>query len=499
MNRKTVGFFLGWGVFLLLLALPTPAGARPEAMRAAAVTLLMAIWWISEALPISATALVPMAAFPLLGVLDSASTAENYGHNYVLMLLGGFFLAKAIELQHLHRRIALNTLRILGHSRRRIILSFMIATAFLSMWIANVAVTLLMLPIAMALVAQESETDASPTQFGLALMLSIAYAASIGGTGTLIGTPPNMVFAGMVKSLYKSAPEISFLDWMTLGVPLVLLLLPVTWLYLIRYFRVGGTFAGSHEVIARHLRELGRMSTGEKRVLAVFVFTALGWVFRKKFALGPVVIPGWSDLLGVGEYVHDATVALTATLLLFIIPSGVIDGSGENRRLLDWKAAESVPWGVVVIVGGGYAIARSFSETGLAEWIGSEVTFLSGLPTFVVLLAVVFMVTFLTEINSNTATANIFLPVLATMALANGAHPFLFMVPATIACSCAFCLPSGTGTNAVVFASGKVTIPEMAKCGFLLNFISIAVVTLVVYLVAVPLFGLGGAVPAWAK
>lgn len=495
MNRRTIGLTLGLGLFLLLLLLPAPEGAGPRAMRAAAVTVLMAVWWVSEAIPIAATALVPMAAFPLLGVLDSASTAENYGHNYVLMLLGGFFLAKAIELRGLHRRIALNTLKILGHSRRRIIFSFMLATAFLSMWIANVAVTLLMLPIAMALVDKESESGFPQPDFGLALMLSIAYAASVGGTGTLIGTPPNMVFAGMVSTLYPSAPEISFFQWMLLGMPLVVLLLPVTWLYLLRYFRISGSFSGSREVIAAELAAMGSMSIGEKRVLGVFVLTGLGWILRKDFVFGRLTVPGWGTLLGVGEYVHDATVAIFATLLLFLIPSGEED----RGRLLDWKSAESVPWGVVVIVGGGYAIARSFAETGLAEWIGGEATFLSGLPTLAVLLAVVFMVTFLTEINSNTATANIFLPVLATMALANAAHPFLFMIPATIACSCAFCLPSGTGTNAVVFASGKVTIPEMAKCGFLLNFISIAVVTLVAYLIAVPLFEITSGVPVWAQ
>ncbi len=497
MLRRGWGLVVGPGVFVLILVLPTPAGASPEAMRAAAVTCLMAVWWVTEAIPISATALIPVALFPLMGILDAASTAENYGHNYVLMLLGGFFLAKAVELQQLHRRIALGTLKLLGHSRRGIVFSFMLATALLSMWIANVAVTLLMLPIALAMVAQEESSSASTSRFGLALMLAIAYAASIGGTGTLIGTPPNMVLAGMIETLYPQAPEISFLQWMLLGIPLVLVLLPVTWLYLLRYFGIRGSFPGSRRIVADQLRQLGPMSSGERRVAVIFALTALGWVLRRDLVLGSVRIPGWASILGVDEFVHDSTVALATALLLFVVPTG---NPGESsKRLLDWKAAERVPWGVVVIVGGGYAIARSFAETGLASWIGQQIEFLAALPTLLVVLLVVGATTFLTEINSNTATANIFLPVLATMAVVNGIHPFLLMIPATIACSCAFCLPSGTGTNAVVFASGRVTIPEMARCGFLLNFITIVLVTLVVYLVGEAVFGLAGEMPGWVR
>ncbi len=497
MRTRHFGLLLGAGLFALILVLPTPAGATPEAMRAAAVTCLMAVWWVTEAIPISATALIPLVLFPLLGVLDASTTAANYGHNYVLMLLGGFFLAKAIELQQLHRRIALWTLKVLGHSRRGIVFSFMLATALLSMWIANVAVTLLMLPIALAMVDQEEETaGGGASRFGLALMLAIAYAASIGGTGTLIGTPPNMVFAGMVKTLYPQAPDISFMQWMVLGIPLVIVLLPVTWLYLLRYFQIRGSFPGSREIVESQLTEMGPMTPGERRVGAVFVLTALGWMFRKNLVLGDFTIAGWSSMLGVEEWVHDSTVALAAALLLFLIPAG---GTSRSRPLLDWKSAESVPWGVVIIVGGGYAIAGGFASTGLSSWIGQQVQFLAVLPTLAVVLAVVAATTFLTEVNSNTATANIFLPVLATVAAVNGMHPFLLMIPATIACSCAFCLPSGTGTNAVVFASGRVTIPKMARCGFLLNFITIVIVTVLVYLVGVPLFGISGGVPTWAS
>lgn len=494
MNIKRLGLIGGLVVLLLVLLLPMPEGMPPDAQRAAAVTLLMTIWWITEAIPIYATAFVPLALFPLLGVLDAATTAENYGHNYVLMLLGGFFIAKAIEVHGLHKRIALVIIRRLGTSRPQIILSFMIATAFLSMWIANVAVALLMLPIAVAIISKE-EGARSDQQFGLALMLGIAYAASIGGTGTLIGTPPNMAFAGILTTMFPESPEISFFGWMKVGLPLVLIFLPVIWYYLMRYYRIRGHFSGSREVIDGELRALGPMEAAERRVLLIFIFTALGWVFRRDFTIDQLVIPGWSSLLGVSELVHDSTVAIVGALLLFILPAG----GSRRERLLNWKQAETVPWGVVMIVGGGYAIADGFAQTGLAEWIGNELSFISQLPVLLVLLLVVGLMVFLTEVNSNTATANIFLPVLATMAIAGNVNPLLLMVPATFACSFAFMLPSGTGTNTVIFASGRVTIPQMARCGLWLNLISVVLLTLVLYLIVIPMFGISAGLPGWAR
>jgi len=494
MSRQTIGLLVGFALFFLMLILPVPNGLSPEAMRAGAVTLLMATWWMTEAIPISATALVPLALFPLLNVVDAKTVAANYGHNYVLMLLAGFFIAKAIELHGLHRRIALAIIQRIGTSRRRLILSFMVATAFLSMWIANVAVTLLMLPIGLAVIAREESETKEQDAFGLALMLAIAYAASIGGTGTLIGTPPNMVFAGMVKSLYPLAPEISFFDWMVIGIPLVCIFLPITWLYLVKYHKIEGSFVGSGDVIQKEIKALGVMSKAEKRVFVIFVLTALGWVFRNGFTIDQMVIPGWANLLGVDDMVHDSTVAVVAALAMFLLPS-----SEGQKRLLDWKSAESVPWGVPLIVGGGYSIAKGFSETGLATWIGNELSFISILPIFLILLLVVLFMTFITEVNSNTATANIFLPVLATMAIAGQSHPFLLMIPGTFACSCAFMLPSGTGPNAVIFGSGRVTIPQMSRTGLWLNFISVVVVTLAMYLIAIPVFGITSGVPLWAK
>ena len=501
---QLTGLAAGIITLVLFLVLPVPESMNPLAMKAAGITLMVAIWWISEAIPIAATALMPLLLFPLLGVLETKTTASNYGHPYVWMLVGGFILAKAIEIHNLHKRIALTIINFIGTSKRIIILSFMIATAFLSMWIANVAVTLMMLPIGLAVTNREEQSYTNDTkdQFGLALMLAIAYSASVGGMGTLIGTPPNMVFAGMIKELYPSAPEISFFQWMLVGVPLAIIFLPVIWIYLLKFFKITGNFSHGHEVIREELKSLGPMGLPEKRILGIFIFTALGWIFRKDFQFDDFIIPGWASLFGVQDYVHDATVAIFSAILLFIVPAGYVkkqQNPVQGTKLMDWKSAESIPWGVVIIVGGGYAIANSFKSTELATWIGSELGFISQLPIFTVLLLIVFFIIFLTEINSNTATTNIFLPVLAAMAVAGDAHPFLLMIPATIAASCAFMLPSGTGTNAVIFGSGRIRIPEMAKAGFWLNLISIVVVTMLIYLIAIPVFGISSELPYWVK
>jgi sodium-dependent dicarboxylate transporter 2/3/5 len=491
MNKsKTIGLWAGITVLLLTLIIPTPEGMRPEALRALGVALLMAIWWMTECIPIYATAFVPIALFPLLGILDASATTENYGHNYVLMLLGGFFLAKSIELSGLHKRVALYIISKLGTSRKRIILSFMIATAFLSLWIANVAVVLLMLPIALAIVDKEEENPERNPKFGLAMMLAIAYAASIGGTGSLIGTPPNMVFAGVFAKAFPDQPEIDFLEWMKLGTPIVIIMLPIIWIYLTKYFKISGHFAGSKEVINQEIKAIGKISVMEKRVFAVFLFTAIGWIFRRDIVLDSFVIPGWSSLLGIKDYVHDSTVAIISALLLFMIPAGKSTKNKKQKRLLDWKSASRVPWGVVMIVGGGYAIAESFNHTGLAIFLGSKLSFISEYPMILILIIVITLMIFITEINSNTATANIFLPVLAAMAIAGQINPLLLMIPATFACSFSFMLPSGTGTNAVIFGSNRVTIPEMAKCGLGLNFLCVILLTMLMYMYVLPVLSL---------
>ncbi|MGB6153145.1 MAG: SLC13 family permease [Pricia sp.] len=489
-NTKVLGTLLGFLLFVLILICPTPEGLSPEGKRMAAVTVLMIVWWITEAIPIYITAFVPVVLFPLLGILNSADTTVNYGHDYVLMLLGAFILAKGIEKQHLHSRIALNVILLLGTQKRKIILGFMLATAFLSMWITNMAVVLIMLPIAAAIINEEQTQNKS---FGIALLLGVAYSASIGGTGTLIGTPPNLVFAGLFDQLYPEAPEIGFVDWMYIAIPLLILFLPIIWLYIIYYFKIDKRDTIDDTLIKEQVCALGKIDAGERRMLYIFIGTALGWIFRKDIALGDWILSGWGSILGISEFTHDSTVALFGAIVLFLI------GDGKGSKLMDWKSASKIPWGVAMFLGGGLALGAGFKTTGLALWLGERFTLLNGLPTFWMVAIVVAAIVFITEVNSNTATATIFLPILATMGMGTGINPLLIMVPATFACSFAFMLPSGTGTNTVIFASGKINIADMARAGLWLNLLCIVLLPLLLYFVVLPLAGVTESLPVWAK
>jgi len=489
-DTKKTGFWIGILVFLALLLSPTPSELSPEAHKTAAVASLMIVWWITEAIPIYATAFLPVVLFPLLGILPSSETTKNYGHDYVLMLLGAFILAKGIEKQNLHKRISLLTISFLGTKKRKIILGFMVVTAFLSMWITNMAVVLIMLPIAMALISKEEESQRK--NFGTALLLGIAYAASIGGTATLIGTPPNLVFAGLIGQLYPNAPEIDFIQWMKIGVPVVLFFIPIVWLYIVYFFKIKNNLKGGSQVITDEKKSLGKISIGENRILFIFILTAIGWIFKKNLDIGSFILPGWSNILGVSDYVHDSTVALFGAIMLFLV------NDGKGKKLMNWKTAQHIPWGVAMFLGGGLALGLAFKRTGLAEWIGGSFSALSDYPEFLIILLVVGMIIFITEVNSNTATATIFLPVLAAVAVASSINPLLLIIPATFACSFAFMLPSGTGTNTVIFASDQLTISDMARTGFWLNLICMVLLPIVLYFVILPLLGVNVEVPEWA-
>ena len=465
----------------------------PEAWKAAAVAILMAIWWITEAIPVYATAFVPMALFPILKILPAGETAVNYGHDLVLMMIAGFFIAKAIEAQNLHKRIALVLIRALGTSRPRIMLSMMIATAFLSMWIANVTAALMMLPIGLAIILKEESLGSTNPKFGPAIMLGIAYSASVGGLGTILGSPTNLIFSGIMDKIFPEAPKFGFLSWLQVGIPIMLLFLPMVWYFLVRFFKIEGSLPGNKEVIDNELREMGEMSSGEKRVMYIFILAIIGWVFREGFTFDNFSIPGWSKIGGLEDFVTDSTVGMIAAMLLFIVPDG------KGKRLLDWKNAGSIPWGVGVIVGGGYALAASFKSTGLANWLGAELAFVSSYPTFIVLFIVVGAVLIFTELNSNTATANIFLPVLASMAVAGNINPMILMIPATFASSIVFIMPAGTGPNTVIFGSNKVTVRDMARAGIWLKLISMVILPIILYFLTIYVLGMDLALPAWAK
>lgn len=494
MSKRHIGLLAGILAFIIVFVLPTPEGLSAEAKNTAAVVLLMSIWWITEAIPVYITAFVPLVLFPPLNILTSSATAANYGHNYALMFLAVFFLAKAIETQSLHKRIALSIINVFGTNRTRIVLSMMISTAFVSMWIANVTTALMMLPIAMAIVAKDDETSGNTegSGFSSALMLGIAYSASIGGLGTLIGSPTNMIFVGIFDRLFPDAPPVTFFTWLIVGVPIVLVMIPVFWYFIVKYFKVEGTLGSNISIIKEELDGLGKMKTGEKRVLYIAGIMVAGWIFKDDLAFGSLVIPGWVGLLGFTG-IHDTTIAMAGALILFSLTDG------NSKRLITWKEASQVPWGVVMIVGGGYAVAAGFVSTGLAEWLGLQLSFISGFSFFMILVIVLAFILVFTEFNSNTATANIFLPILASTAVAASVNPLIIMIPATIACSCAFMMPAATGPNTVVLGSERVTVQQMMKCGFWLNIITLVVLTIMLYFIIVPILGLEMELPAWAS
>ncbi len=469
-SARLVGIVLGPVAFLAILLLVHPPGLSPAANAVLASTAWIAIWWITEAIPMAATALLPIVLFPLTGGMELQSTTTAYGHRYIFLYIGGFLLAISIERWGLHRRIALRIIHAIGANVTSIILGFMVATAALSMWISNTATSVMMLPIGMAIIAQLRDNPATPEdenrEFGKALMLGIAYSASIGGVATLVGTPPNLILAGVVQELYGI--EVSFAQWFVFGLPVSLILLGTCFFYLTRVaFRFEKTgFPGGRGEIEKRLAALGRMSFEERLVLAVFGATAFAWISRS-FVQQQL---GWFPRL------DDTIIAMIAGLVLFLLPS-----RSEKTPLLRWEDAKNLPWGIVLLFGGGMALAEGFKSSGLAAWVGSQMTLLDGVSLLLLVLILVAAVNFLTEITSNIATTSMLLPILAPMALAIGVHPFMLMVSATVAASCAFMLPVATPPNAVVFGAGYLRIPDMVRVGFWMNVISILFLALFVY------------------
>lgn len=467
-NTKLLGLILGPVSFILILSFFHPEGLSKEANAVMASTAWIAIWWITEAIPIAITALLPIVLFPLSGGLDLTATSGSFGHKYVFLYMGGFVIAIAIEKWNLHKRIALNIIHLIGADIRKIILGFMVATAFLSMWISNTATSVMMLPIGLAIIKQLKDNPATVEDenllFGKSLMLAIAYSASIGGMATLIGTPPNLVLAGVVLDTYGY--EITFMQWFMFGLPISVVLIFICWKYLTRFaFSFKQVeFPGGRAEIKRLKNGLGKITYEEKLIALVFGATAFCWITRS-FLLQKL-LPGLDDTI----------IAIFFAILLFLIPA-----KKKGEQLLNWDEAVTMPWGIILLFGGGMALAKGFDESGLAVWIGGQMTSLSGLPIFILVLVLIAAVNFLTEITSNLATTAMLLPVLAPMALSIDVHPFVLMVGAAVAASCAFMLPVATPPNAVVFGSGYLRIPDMVRKGFFMNIMSIIVLSLFVY------------------
>lgn len=460
-----IGLFVGPLLLLLCLLTPPPTGMSSAAWATVGMALLMATWWSTEAIPIPATSLLPILLIPALGISNLKAATAPYANPTIYLFLGGFILGLAMERWNLHKRIALLTLLAMGNSPSRQVAGFMIATAFLSMWVSNTATTIMMLPIGLSIISllagESSSSEDERRRFATALLLGIAYAASIGGIATLIGTPPNALLAGFLNENYDI--QIGFGQWMLIGVPVSVLMLSFTWWALTRKgFKLAGH--DSTQMIRQELAELGPPSRGELMVTIVFLLTALSWVFQ------PLI----------GKYVsgvNDTTIAIASAMVLFMTPVDI----KQRVFLMNWESAGKLPWGVLLLFGGGLSLAGVIGSTGLASWIASGLGNIGTIPIILMIALVVTVITFLTEITSNTATAAAFLPLLGAVAVSQGMSPELLAIPAAIAASCAFMMPVATPPNAIVFGTGYMRIQSMMNAGFILNLFGIVVVTLLSY------------------
>ncbi len=496
---QRIGLWLGPLLFALTLLLDLEPG-RPEITRMAAVALLMATWWITDAIPLFATALLPLLLYPLLGIEQTRATAPVYFNSTIVLFLGGFMVALTMEKWDVHRRIALWVIRSVGGGPARIVLGFMLAAAFLSMWISNTATAIMMIPVGLAVILRmEEQFGRERTRaFSVAVMLGIAYACSAGGIATLVGTPPNLSLERIFQITFPEAPHLSFGVWFVMAAPISLLMLASAWLLITQvFFRIPAEVAVDREVLESETRKLGPISFEERVILAVFAATALLWVFRAPIEIGGLTIPGWSTLLPYGNLIDDGTVAIAMASLLFLVPAR--SPGAKSRMVMGPDVVRGLPWNIVLLFGGGFALAHGFQTTGLARFIGDGFSGLGSVPPLVLIFVICLTITFLTELTSNTATTEMVLPIFAAVSVSAGVHPLLLMIPATLSASCAFMMPVATPPNAVVFGSDRVKVAEMARVGIVLNLVGAVVITLVFRAMGPLLFGIEpGVLPEWA-
>ncbi|QLK85397.1 DASS family sodium-coupled anion symporter [Staphylococcus sp. 17KM0847] len=478
---QLIGLVLGPLLFALILLFVRPDDLSFKGLYVLAITAWIAVWWITEAIPIPATSLLPLILMPLGHVMDSATVSAQYGNDIIYLFLGGFILAVAMERWDLHTRIALTIINNIGTSTGRILLGFMVATSGLSMFVSNTAAVMIMIPIGLAIIKEayalkeDHQDDSSIMKFERSLVLGIGYAGTIGGLGTLIGTPPLIILKGQYATNFGE--ELSFAKWMIIGVPTVILLIFLAWLYFkfIAFRHDMKTLPGGKKVIEDKLTSLGQVKYEEKVVFCIFVLASFLWISRE------FLLSKWQFT----ELIADGTIAMFVSILLFLIPA-----KDHHKRILDWSVAKELPWGVLLLFGGGLALAKGIQESGLAAWLGTQMTLLKGVSPIIIVIVITVFILFLTEITSNTATATMILPILATLSVAINVHPLLLMAPAAMAANCAYMLPVGTPPNAIVFGTGKIQIKEMAVKGFIMNLISIVVIILVVYFVLPPVLGI---------
>ena len=491
MNKtKFIGLIIGIIFLIATCLLPSPESLNNKAWLTLGVAILMATWWLTEAIPLPATGLLPLVLFPLLGISSIKDTAQAFSHPIIFLFMGGFIIGLAMQHTGLHKRIAYYIISKFKSSPKSLVFGFMCATAFLSMWISNSATAIMMLPIALSIITvfKEDKNNIKNNNFDKALVLSIAFSATIGGIATIIGTPPNTVMAAMLSEMYNY--EINFVDWLKIGLPTSIILLPITWIILtFLCFPLGSKTTIKDKVIKDKIKELGKISQDEIMVGIVFIITASLWISRKwlSTALAGVIPAG---------ALNDSTIAIMAAIFLFIIPSN----RPKRKRLIDWQVAQNIPWGALILIGGGLSLATVINSSGLATWIGSLSSNLSNISIVFIVLICIASIIVLTELTSNTAPASTFIPIMGATALGLGQDPLLLIIPATLAASCAFMMPVATPPNTIAYASGHLKISDMIKAGIWLNIISIIIIGVIIALILGPVFDVElNKIPIWAK
>jgi sodium-dependent dicarboxylate transporter 2/3/5 len=489
-----LGLLVFFGIIFFVDLVP----GKPEITYTLAIAILMAFWWISEALPIGVTSFLPILLFPVLGVLDGKAVAGAYINDVIFLFIGGFLMALAMEKWNLHKRIALKVLSIAGGSPFMILFGFMISSAFLSMWMSNTATTMMMLPIAFSVstALEEVHGESKIKNYLAGLLLSIAYACSIGGIATLVGTPPNLSFLRIFEVLYPKSPAISFGQWIAFAFPITIVMFAFTLFLICFIYKPKGDFKKlDKSFFDDRYRALGKTSSEQKRVFILFILLALLWVFRSDLNLGFIDIPGWSSLFKNPEFLTDGTVAMFIAILLFMVPS-----SKKAEAILTWKITEKIPWHIVFLFGGGFALAKGFVDSGLSNYIGSLLSGASKLSPVLLIGTLTGLMSILTEFTSNTATTEMILPIIGGLANEINVNPLLIMIPVTLAASMAFMLPIATPPNAIVFGTGKLTIIQMVKTGLLINIFAVIVITIFMILWGTVIFDIDPAVfPDWAQ
>ncbi len=496
--REIIGYLIAPLLFLYIILFADLKPGEPQITYTFAIALLMAIWWITEIVPLSVTALIPVVLFPLFGIMNGKAVSSTYFNHIIFLFIGGFLVAMAMERWNLHKRIALRILMITGTSPMRLLFGFMAATAFLSMWISNTATVMMMLPIILSIIKnlEEHAEEKDIYRFSIGLLLGIAYGASIGGIATLVGTPPNPIFVQILDIMFPHAPEISFSDWFLFALPISVIMFLFTWIFLYIGYKPAASWKSLKDLsFKEEYKALGKASPEEKIVLADFIILAVLWLTRSGISFDIIKIPGWGSLLNNPSYINDGTVAIAMALILFLIPSKTRKGD----RILTRKTILNLPWNILLLFGGGFALASGFKASGLSTWFGEQLTLFQGQPTLLIILIIALGMTFLTEVTSNTATTQLILPILAGLSVTLHVNPLLLMLPATISASMAFMLPVATPPNAIVFGSRKITIGTMAKTGFILNVFGAIVITLLSYYWGTVIFDFDpNIVPDWA-